>query len=437
MAAGPSGDRRGAGAGDHQRDDRAGLVRRGVRAPLDERPAPGPRRHGPVAARQRPVRPTGTRGTTSPGMRSPASRSPSIRRRAAATSTTTTGSPWPGRSRCRPPTAPVACRPAFDLLAEQCRAFPPTVAEEITGVPAADIERAAQVLWEHRPVAFYTWSGLEQHSGTTQIIRAINVLYALTGCFDAPGGNVLFTPVPTNPIAGDGAARPGASGRRRSASASGRSARPASGSSPARTSTPRRWRAVPYRPARARQLRVEPADGPRRQRPRPGRAADARLPRPPRPVHEPDRRTGRHRAAGDRCLRGRGTEGRLRDLPGGPVAGAAAHAAGAAGGRGPPGHRGHLRPRHPARARRALLRRRASTPAGRTSSSRAASRSSSSEPIPPVSACRWRPATGSTRRPATTAYPPGSPRPRGGSSCTSRPSSTSDSRRSPRSPSRR
>jgi anaerobic selenocysteine-containing dehydrogenase len=69
-------------------------------------------------------------------------------------------------------------------------------------VPAAEIEHAAQMLWDHRPVAFYTWSGLEQHSDTTQIIRAINVLYALTGCLDAPGGNVLFTPVPTNPIAG-------------------------------------------------------------------------------------------------------------------------------------------------------------------------------------------------------------------------------------------
>lgn len=96
----------------------------------------------------------------------------------------------------------VACRPAFDLVAEQCRAFPPAVAEDVTGVPAAEIERAAQVLWDHRPVAFYTWSGLEQHSGTTQIIRAVNVLYALTGCFDAPGGNVLFTPVPTKPITG-------------------------------------------------------------------------------------------------------------------------------------------------------------------------------------------------------------------------------------------
>jgi anaerobic selenocysteine-containing dehydrogenase len=96
----------------------------------------------------------------------------------------------------------VTCRPAFDLVAEQSRACRPTIAAEITGVPAAEIERAAQVLWDNRPVAFYTWSGLEQHSGTTQIIRAVNVLYALTGCFDAPGGNVLFTPVPTNPIAG-------------------------------------------------------------------------------------------------------------------------------------------------------------------------------------------------------------------------------------------
>jgi anaerobic selenocysteine-containing dehydrogenase len=96
----------------------------------------------------------------------------------------------------------LSCRPAFDLVAEQCRAVAPSVAAEITGVPATEIERAAQMLWEHRPVAFYAWSGLEQHSGTTQIIRAINVLYALTGCLDSPGGNVLFTPVPTNPIAG-------------------------------------------------------------------------------------------------------------------------------------------------------------------------------------------------------------------------------------------
>ena len=76
------------------------------------------------------------------------------------------------------------------------------MAEGITGVAAADIVAAAKTLWEARPVAFYTWSGLEQHSGTTQTIRAINVLYALTGCLDVPGGNVLFEAVPSNPIDG-------------------------------------------------------------------------------------------------------------------------------------------------------------------------------------------------------------------------------------------
>lgn len=100
------------------------------------------------------------------------------------------------------PRGAVTCRPAFELVAEQCHALPPPVAEDITGVPAGEIERAAQVLWEHRPVAFYAWSGLEQHSGVTQIIRAIDVLYALTGCIDAPGGNVAFTPVPENPVTG-------------------------------------------------------------------------------------------------------------------------------------------------------------------------------------------------------------------------------------------
>jgi anaerobic selenocysteine-containing dehydrogenase len=90
----------------------------------------------------------------------------------------------------------------WDLLVSRCAQFPPHVAEEITGVPAEDIVAAARTLWEARPVAFYTWSGLEQHSGATQTIRAIDVLYALTGSLDVPGGNVLFEAVPSNPIDG-------------------------------------------------------------------------------------------------------------------------------------------------------------------------------------------------------------------------------------------
>lgn len=97
---------------------------------------------------------------------------------------------------------PVACSPVFELVARECRRMQPSAAEDITGIPAADIESTAQTLWESRPVAFYAWSGLEQQSNATQTIRAINQLYALTGNFDAPGGNVLFDSVPTNPIDG-------------------------------------------------------------------------------------------------------------------------------------------------------------------------------------------------------------------------------------------
>jgi anaerobic selenocysteine-containing dehydrogenase len=96
----------------------------------------------------------------------------------------------------------IECRPVLAELADHCRACGPEAAASITGVPAAEIEQAAETLWTSRPVAFYAWSGLEQHSGTTQMIRAINVLYALLGCLDAPGGNVLFTPVPTNVVDG-------------------------------------------------------------------------------------------------------------------------------------------------------------------------------------------------------------------------------------------
>ncbi len=93
-------------------------------------------------------------------------------------------------------------RTVWELLVERCAAYPPEVAEEITGVPAADVVATARMLWESRPLAFYTWSGLEQQSNATQTARAIGVLYALTGCLDVPGGNVLFESVPSNRIDG-------------------------------------------------------------------------------------------------------------------------------------------------------------------------------------------------------------------------------------------
>ena len=96
----------------------------------------------------------------------------------------------------------VAGRVVLDLIKAECARFAPQAAAGITGVPAEQIVATARLLWDARPVAFYTWSGLEQHSNATQTVRAIGQLYSLTGCIDAPGGNVLFTSVPTNPIDG-------------------------------------------------------------------------------------------------------------------------------------------------------------------------------------------------------------------------------------------
>jgi anaerobic selenocysteine-containing dehydrogenase len=90
----------------------------------------------------------------------------------------------------------VSCRPAFDLLAEHCQSYTPERVAEMCGVAPEQVEQAARMVWEARPLAYYAWSGVEMQTNATQIARAIAQLSVLTGSFDAPGGNVLFTGVP-------------------------------------------------------------------------------------------------------------------------------------------------------------------------------------------------------------------------------------------------
>lgn len=96
----------------------------------------------------------------------------------------------------------VVCRPAFDLTADLCRRYPPERVKVICGIERGQIEAAARMLWEARPVAYYAWSGVEMQTGSTQIARAIAQLYALTGSLDSPGGNVLFPAVPSENVVG-------------------------------------------------------------------------------------------------------------------------------------------------------------------------------------------------------------------------------------------
>lgn len=103
---------------------------------------------------------------------------------------------------------PTCCPTVFDLLRRLAAEYAPERAEEITGVPAAEVRRAARLVGAHRPVCYYAWNGVGQHTNATQTSRAISTFYALTGSFDAPGGNVIYKGVATNDVAGWGLVPP-------------------------------------------------------------------------------------------------------------------------------------------------------------------------------------------------------------------------------------
>ncbi len=96
----------------------------------------------------------------------------------------------------------IACRPSFQLVVELCARHDPATVEKITGIAAAQVKETAKMLWAARPVAYMAWSGLEQQTNATQVARAIGLVYALTGNFDAKGGNVLFPTAASNDIQG-------------------------------------------------------------------------------------------------------------------------------------------------------------------------------------------------------------------------------------------
>jgi anaerobic selenocysteine-containing dehydrogenase len=107
-----------------------------------------------------------------------------------------------GEYRVATPQGDVVCHPAFELYTRLCRRYPPETVEAICWIPRAQVEDAARLLWHARPVSYYAYSGHEHHANVTQTARAMSLLYALTGSFDQPGGNVLFAAPPAAPIAG-------------------------------------------------------------------------------------------------------------------------------------------------------------------------------------------------------------------------------------------
>ena len=100
------------------------------------------------------------------------------------------------------PVGSLKCTTAFDHYAALCERFSPEVASLITDVPPAQIEATADLLWSSRPVSYYAWSGVGQHTNATQTARAIGLLYALLGSEGTAGGNVSFAKAPVADVSG-------------------------------------------------------------------------------------------------------------------------------------------------------------------------------------------------------------------------------------------
>ncbi|MBI3092174.1 MAG: molybdopterin-dependent oxidoreductase [Candidatus Tectomicrobia bacterium] len=96
----------------------------------------------------------------------------------------------------------LSCRPAFEGLAELAAAYTPERAAAIHWVPAQQVRAAARMFTQNGPSCYYTYNGLEQHTNAMQTNRAVCIFYALSGFFDAPGGNVIFPTVPSKNLQG-------------------------------------------------------------------------------------------------------------------------------------------------------------------------------------------------------------------------------------------
>jgi anaerobic selenocysteine-containing dehydrogenase len=97
---------------------------------------------------------------------------------------------------------PVGCRTAFDIYALAAAEYPPERVAEVTGIVPSDLQHAAEILAGSQSVAYYAWNGIGQSLTATQTDRAISLLYALTGSYGSPGGNVPGNAAPFADISG-------------------------------------------------------------------------------------------------------------------------------------------------------------------------------------------------------------------------------------------
>jgi len=79
----------------------------------------------------------------------------------------------------------------FEELRQRVQEYPVEKVAEITWVPAEDIKKAARMYATIKPALLYARVALEMIANSTQSIRAINILIAITGNMDVKGGNIF------------------------------------------------------------------------------------------------------------------------------------------------------------------------------------------------------------------------------------------------------
>lgn len=82
----------------------------------------------------------------------------------------------------------------FEELVEYVCRFSPEHASEITGVPPEVIRQTAREIAGAHGASLLSYTGLEYTNSAVQNIRAVMILWALTGNIDVPGGNVIKMP---------------------------------------------------------------------------------------------------------------------------------------------------------------------------------------------------------------------------------------------------
>ncbi len=79
----------------------------------------------------------------------------------------------------------------FDEFATYVQHYRPDVVEQITGVPAETVETLARRIARARGASFAMYTGLEYSDSGVQAIRAVFVLWGISGNLDVPGGRCI------------------------------------------------------------------------------------------------------------------------------------------------------------------------------------------------------------------------------------------------------